>query len=172
MFTPFPTIIDLQLLHALVKDMSDRFFPLIRYKRLNKNATVIDPVHREVRETSKQFYDEIDVRAFPIPEDEKLPLTKFALEELRNVTFQISVPSLLEAGLIIQDGTTMEITLLCGIGDRMFHSYGLEYEVLSVKRGKMFGSTDIPLYYLFVTERFREDADITCGIICETGTES
>ena len=157
MQTIFPSLADLSIIYRLQKERGDRYFPLIRYKRLILVNSEINDIHHEIDESDKQFEDPIDIRAYVVPDAETHPLNEFGIEEKRNLTMHITVPHLLEAGFVEQDEATGNVRRICKIGDR-FEFSGVEYNVLDITRGKRFANTDIPIDFIFISERYREEA--------------
>ena len=70
---------------------------------------------------------------------------------------QISVPHLIKAGLATQNPVSLDLTLSCRIGDRFTYSL-YTYDILDITRGKMWANTDIPLFYNFRAEIFRDES--------------
>ena len=156
MRTTFPQLLDLDNIYTLLEERGDRLFPTVSYKILERATAEVDDVHDEVSEERKQFEDVAEVKAYMYPDRVTLPMRKFGLERMRGVVMSISIPHMIGAGLATQDPDTYEVTLVAGIGDRFWHSEAVEYDVLGVVRGKMFGITDIPLFFDFQAEIFRE----------------
>lgn len=161
--TAFPSYADVNLVYALNKEWGDRFFPSIEYKRIMLIDSEVDDVHKEIPEEHKQFYASITIKGFVQPDPERYPLTKFGIEQVRNITMTISVPHLLESGLAEQDPETKIITLICQVGDRFTYS-GILYDVLQIARGHVWANTDIPVDFTFRAERFRSEAIPFAGV--------
>jgi len=152
----FPRLADIDNAYRMLKNMGDWYYPEITYKELIiPDRAEIDDIHLEASETRKRFKLPIKVRAYIHPDPVTQSLTNFGLEERRNVTMSMTVPHMIDAGLATRDVKTGEISVLAKIGDRFWHSESVQYDVLEVKRSKMFGLTDIPLTFDFVAERFR-----------------
>ncbi len=158
MLTDFPAIADISLVYTLVDHWCERHFPIVQYRVLNTPEVMIDEIHDEVLEVDKSWSDAVSLRAFAAPADQMYPLTPFGIDELRDVILQVSVPSLLTAGLMTRDATTLEVTRLMIVGDRFTYSNGIEYDVLVWKIGPTFGNTETPLYYFASCEKVRRDA--------------
>jgi hypothetical protein len=155
--TRFPGLRDLNNAHRLLRHRDRRFFPLLQYKQLNSEPPAVDPIHLEIPEHEKTFDDAIEVRAFVSPEGESYPYSRFGVEQQRNTTLQVSVPSLLDAGLATEDDDTRAITLEAKPGDRFFYDESW-FDITQIRRFQLWGNTDIPLVYEFMSERVRLDA--------------
>ena len=162
--TAFPHLEDLTIVYRLVTDWCDRFFPIVRFKRLLWNDDELDQVHNEIPERAKRWSELFDLRAYAEPANQQYMLSRFATSEERPVPLQVSVPHLIEAKLAWQDPDSLEITLIAKAGDRFVFSEEIEHDVLTVRRGKMFGNTDIPVFYIFDTMRRHEESDVYTGV--------
>jgi hypothetical protein len=170
MLTTFPAVADINIAYRLVEDWCSRFFPLVAYKQVEWGKAEVDEVHQEVLERDKRFGEAISVRAFVEPGEQNFPQGRFGLESVRKPLLHISVPDLVSAGLATQDEDTKVVTLAAQPGDRFWFSpdnFGgpdIEYEVLSVRRGRAFGNTDLALYYEFPSERRRLESSDYAGL--------
>lgn len=165
MLTTFPSLDDLHLVNRMLAEWTARHYPLIPYKRLlTDEATETDDVHDEIPLNEKRFSSVIQLRSFAAPAIEVHPLTRFGLEHQRDVVLQVGVPDLVKVHLAEQDINTWEVVLSAGIGDWFQFSEGVWYEVMNVKRLRMFGNTDIPLVFEFTAERAREEAETFAGV--------
>lgn len=157
MITTFPNFADYNLVLMLEKDRAERFCPVVKYKKLVLEETEIDDIHKEIAESRKRFLDPVLVRGYVEPDGETHPLTRFGIEQVRNVVLNICVAHMVESGLATQDRDTKEVAQTCAVGDR-FEFSGFLYDILEIRRGKMWGCTDIPIWFQFRSERVRFDA--------------
>lgn len=144
-------------IYNLLRGYSRQFFPLIPYKRLLTQPQELDDVHGEISETQKRWSAYAQLRAYPVPTLITQPLTEFGIEDARKADLLVTVPDLLDAGLITQDPVTFEITLVGGIGDRFFH-HNREYDILTFTPAAYWANSDIPLYYQLKGELFRQQS--------------
>jgi hypothetical protein len=151
--------------YRLIEDWCNRHFPVVQYRKLAWVEDEIDDVHRELPDRHKRFEDSIALRAYvDTGEPQRTPHSRFGLERVRKPALVVSVPHLISAGLAQQDDTSWIVTVSAESGDRFIFSTGdydgaeIEYEVLSVQRGRMFGNTDIPLTFRLPSERRRLDS--------------
>jgi len=165
MQTRFPThIVDLNRgIFRILSDYTRLHFPVVSWRVLATPDAELDPTHLEVDEVEKEWATGINLRAYFVPEEESYPLTRFGLEQIRDVTLQIAVPDLVTSGLATMDKETGAIVLVCSIGDRFVYST-LEYDVKEIWRGPPFGNTDIPIYYFASAEKVRPRAELYAGI--------
>lgn len=154
MFTEFPNHEDLGITYRLLLEYGDRYYPLISYRKLILVPTEIDEIHGEIEDREKEFSDYFQVKGYVDTDQETHPHTRFGVERTRNAVLHISVPHMLAMNLAIQNPATKVITLNCATGDRFIYS-DFEYDVLEVRRGKMWANTDIPLYFDFRAEKYR-----------------
>jgi len=164
MQTAFPHLDDLPLVYKLVEDYCDRFFPVVKYKRLIFNDDEKDSAHNEIPERAKRWSVSFDLRVYADPADQQYLMDRFGTAEERPVPLQVSVPHLLKAELAWQDPVTKEIVLVAKAGDRFVYSEEIEHDVLTVRRGKMFGNTDIPVYFQFDTMRLPLESDAFAAV--------
>jgi len=162
MQTQWPTLRDLANIQRRMRDYCNRHYPLITYWRQVTSAEAVDDVFAEAREAEKVFTDGVDgrpaphqVRAAPAPDAEARPLTKYGVEETRDVTLKVSVLSLVQAGLATQNPNTLAATIIAAAGDR-FRFSECVYDVLSVICATRFANTDVPLWYDIRGTRYRE----------------
>ena len=160
--TQWPSLRDLANLQRRERDYCDRHFPLITYWRQITGREVVDDVFDEVREAEKLFTDGVagrpvphQLRASAKPDPEAQPLSKFGVEETRDILMQASILSLVQAGLATQNLDTLEVVTLAKAGDRFKYS-GDVYDVLTVMPSIRFANTDVPLYYDIKGTRYRE----------------
>lgn len=161
-----PRLLDIGYAYNELQARSTRFFPLVSYYRILTTPADPDDIHGELPDYLKKFSDPVLLRAFVRPDPETHPLTSFGLEQVRDVTLEVDIKSLVDAGLAEQNTTTWEVTLNCKIGDRFVFGKPVEYvyNILEIARGESFFSTDIPLYYLFKATRYRDEASEFSGI--------
>lgn len=157
MITQFPNLADLRIVYTLARDYAERFFPTLEYRKLVFVPTEIDDVHDEISDREKVFEAPVHLVAFVAPEGETHPLTRFGLEQVRNIELQITVPHLIDASLATQDDDSKEVKLLAKIGDRIMFS-GFVYDILEIHRDKMWANTDIPITFKMRAARYRADA--------------
>ncbi|MHC4797459.1 MAG: hypothetical protein ACYTF1_12520 [Planctomycetota bacterium] len=99
MQTTFPSLNDLDITYALQKERGDRSFPVVAYRRLILVASEIDDIHHEIDEEDKEFADPVDLRVYPIPDEEIHPMNDFGVEQKRDWRMEINVQHLIKAGL-------------------------------------------------------------------------
>ena len=163
MRTTFPSVIDLNAVYRILWDYTRFHFPIVNYRVLDVEDQELDPVYLEVAESGKSWEDAVELRAYFVPDEETYPLTRYGLEQVRDVVVQVAVPDLVQTGLVTMDPDTYVQTLVCGIGDRFEYS-GVEYDVLQIVRGPHFGNTDVPIYYFMNCEKVRPESDQHSGI--------
>lgn len=163
MRTTFPRLEDLKAPYMILSDYTRFHYPLIDYRVLNVADSQLDDVHLEIDEGEKTFLPAVEVRAYVAPDEEQYSLSQYGLEQVRDLVLEISVPDLLESGLITQDLDTLVITPILGIGDRFFYT-DIEYDVLERYRGPSFANTDIPLWFILNCEKKRPSSEYYAGI--------
>ena len=161
----FPTTVDIKTAYLLMRDYTKRHFPLIAYQQLLTTVEELDEVHGEIPERAKRWSAPFWLRAFVVPEPVTQSLTKFGLEEQRNVEMFFTVPDLVESGLADQNTTTFELKVKTqGLGDHFFY-HGVEYEVRHFVPHARWGNTDIILYYSIKAEIYRQPSSAVNGMI-------
>lgn len=160
----FPNNRDINAVYKLLSDYTRLFCPVVEYRVLDVATSELNPVYLELDASERTWEDAVDLNAYVIPEDETYPLTKYGLEQVRDIALQVAVPDLVTAGFVTQDPDTWEIEdNKCSAGDRFFYS-DIEYQVLDVVRGEHFGNSDIPIFFLFGCEKVRPESDKYVGI--------
>jgi len=159
LITQFPSHEDIRIAYKLTEESCERHFPTIKYRKLIIEETYVDDVHDEIEETEKQFANPVTTKGYVEPDEESYSLGRFGLDKARNVILSVSVPHMIRAGLAQQDSVSLDVTLACRIGDRFTYSK-LVYDILDIVRGRMFANTDIPLFYNFRAELFRDESDL------------
>ena len=163
METKFAGLLDLKAPYMLMLDYTRLHFPIIEYRVLDVEDVQLDEIHLEIDEGEKTFLPAVEIRAYAVPEEEQYTLSRYGLEQVRDLVVQVSIPDLIIADLATQDLDTFVVTPVLGIGDRFFYS-DIEYDVLERYRGPSFGNTDIPLWFFLNCEKRRPSSEYYAGI--------
>jgi len=147
----------------LAEERADRLFPVVQYEKLTIVEGEVDEIHDEITDMAKAFEAAVALRGFVAPEQERHPLAKHGIEKVRNVILSVTVPHLIAAALATQDAVTLEVDLRSETRDRFTFSTML-YDILEVRRGRMFANTDIPIYIDFLAERYRPESTSYKGV--------
>jgi len=164
MIAPFPCTNDIWHIYSMIECHSNRHYPFISYYVLETPTDAeLDDIHDEIPEYHKNWSDAVQVKAFALPADQAYPLTKFGIEELREVVLFVAVPCLITAGLAAQDTTTGMVTLGVQPGDRFTYS-GHLYDILEWRRDKAWANTDTPITFIATAEKVRREITPYAGI--------
>lgn len=164
----------MMLLHDYATDIMPNNltrFPTLKYRRMTTpTSQKLDNLHSEVLPANDQFteYDlPINVTANP----KRQELSRFGLDEPRELTLYLALPVLEEHGLVIQkkkqvvvDGAEeddAEDTLDMGpllfltlIGDRVFFQ-GHQYVILNIYEDQFFANSEIPMWLVAACNKWQ-----------------
>ena len=154
---------DVGAIYMLLGDYADIQFPLLDYKVIATPVVELDPVHMEIDESDKTWEPVVKCRMFVIPEEEHYLLSRYGLDNTRDLVVQAAIPSLVDVGLASYDPDTHVVTPRIGPGDRLIYS-GIEYDVNERYRGAHFGNTDTLLYYIMNLTKVRRESSEYAGI--------
>lgn len=149
-------------------------FPELTYlQQVTDDSQWIDEDHMEVRPEDKKFV-QYNLHAYVTVQPKRQELSKFGLDEPRDILVYPSLPILEDAGLVTQvnaeyaNGSFKEDikptrlaggNLLFGINpeDRVWFQHQL-YTVLNWYEDRFFGNTSIPLYLVLACNRYRRNS--------------
>ena len=154
---------DVLATYMLLCDYADLYFPELDYRVIDTPTVELDPVHMEVDLSDRTWEPVVKCRLFVVPAEEQYQLSRYGLDNVRDLVIQAAVPSLIEAGLASYDPDTRVVTPRLGPGDLVSYS-GIDYEVLERHRGQMFGNTDCVLYFLLNCQKLRRESSEYAGI--------
>lgn len=148
-------------------------FPTLTYRKMaTPRDTAITDLHLEVLQREK-LWDDFEFPIYVVADPAQKELSKFGIDERRDLMIRIALPVLEEQGLVIQknavqfvDGVEVELDpvtvdhgplhFLANLGDRVFYQ-GSQYEILDLKPDQFWGNTDIPCWLLGTCEKHKLD---------------
>lgn len=169
----------LEMIHEYATDIQPNHitrFPLLKYRRYTTPVdNLTDDLHEEVM-PGRRTYQDYNLFAYVSAEPKRQELSKFGIDEPRNLMVYLAITVLEEAGLAVQlqaeypEGTTDQddlvedpdskdggrIRFLVGLGDR-FWFQRQEYVILSTHEDQFFGNTAVPTYMVASANLVRED---------------
>lgn len=154
-------------------------FPTLKYRRrVTPDSALLDTLHREplpVNDEWETYNLPLLVQANP----KRQELTKFGIDEPREITFSFALPVLEEHGLVVQkkrqvivDGAEQDdpadtldggpLMFLVLLGDRVFFQ-GHEYVIMNVYEDQFFANSEIPTFLTAACNKVQPDtpADAT-----------
>ena len=151
-------------------------FPTLKYRRrVTPDSAMLDDLHREPLPANDvwQTYDlPLMVQANP----KRQELTKFGIDEPREITFSFALPILEEHGLVVQknaqvvvDGAEQDDTpatidggplmFLVLLGDRVFFQ-GHEYVILNIYEDQFLANSEIPMFLTAACNKWQPDTTV------------
>jgi hypothetical protein len=138
-----PADTDISIVKALHADIFKRSFPRIQYARLDRKTTVVNRLYLETRQFV--FLKPIEMPAYVKVKPAEQELSRFGIDEKRELLLVLSIPILDELGLGANAVT---------IGDKVIYDR-TEYQVLSIVRDSYFVNWNISLELVCTLNRFR-----------------
>ena len=137
---------ELDLIRSLNEELFRLYFEKVGVKTLDRSSTSVDKLYRESKE--RVYRNPVEVDAFVVRNPAEELLSKFGIDERRELLVTFSKPLLDEMNLTVS------------IGDRVVLSSGEEYEILSVssERGDYFGNTGKAVQIIVTAKRATENA--------------
>lgn len=134
---------DVVFVKQLHRDLYRLVFPRVLWMQIDRKATVVDRLYLETRRFI--YKAPVEMPIFVQVKPSAQLLTKFGIDEERELLAVFSIPILEEMGL-----GSNEVT----IGDKIVYD-GTEYEVMSVNRYSYVFNYNIPLDLVTTLQRFR-----------------
>ena len=137
---------ELPLIKGLHKELFRLYFEAVQLKVLDREATSADELYGE---TKKRVYKEpVEIDAFVVRNPPLKLLSKFGIDEQRELLLTFSRPLLEEKNLTVS------------IGDRVILKEGEEYEILTFApdRGDFWGNTGEYVQFVATAKRTTENA--------------
>jgi len=137
---------ELPLLEGFHKEMFRLYFESVKLAKLDRDSTEVDELYGE---TKRRVYREpIEVDAFVVRNPPVELLSKFGIDEQRDLLITFSKPLLEEKNLTVS------------IGDRVILKEGDEYEILTLgpDRGDFFGNLGEFIQFVATAKRTTENA--------------
>ncbi len=137
---------ELDLIEKLNGELFRLYFERVRVKTLDRSSTSVDNLYGESKE--RVYKNPVEIDAFVVRNPAEELLTKFGIDERRELLITFSKPLLDEMNLTVS------------IGDRVVLRGGEEYEILSITsdRGDYFGNTGKAVQIIATAKRATENA--------------
>lgn len=151
-------------------------FPTLTYRRrVTPDDNLIDDLHIEALPHNRVWIDyefPIHVEANP----KRQELSKFGIDEPRDLLAYFALPVLEENSLVIQENAKVvtggqavdadpatqdggPLLFLVNIGDRLFFQNYL-YEILTIHEDQFFGNTEIPCWLVATLQKWRPNVPV------------
>lgn len=142
-----------------LREYSELHFPQLIYRLVKMSQPEMDEYHREVDPEVVEYYTEINVLAYVEHEPKQKELTRYGIDEKRDVKLRIAMPIAIDVGLASQpDPPFGEITYNLNPGDQFWFD-GKKYKVLNWYRENYWGSTTYPLWLTLFAEIRHPDVE-------------
>lgn len=130
-----------------LREYSNSRFPTVDLIMLDRDQTIVDPLYLEA--TNKRFKNPTPIRCLPEAEVTKKTLTKYGLEQQRQVLFKIPTLFLADINYLYNSDTWM-------IGD-LVRWGGDVYEIKDQVKAQdgYWASTNICMYYILGADYYR-----------------
>lgn len=132
---------------SYLREYAETIFPLVDLIRLDRKLTPVDTLYME--SPARRFKLPEPIRCLPNHEPAKKLLTKYGMDETREVLFQICTVHLADLGYLQNNETWM-------IGD-LVRWGGDTYEIKQQAKATdgYWAQTNIPLYYILGADYYR-----------------
>lgn len=138
-----PPELDVVLVKQLHRDLYRLVFPRVLWMQIDRKTTVVDRLYLETRRFIYKAPIEMPMYIQVKPSSQLL--TKFGIDEERELLAGFSIPILEEMGLGANEVT---------IGDKIVYD-GTEYEIMTVNRYSYVFNYNVPLDLIATLQRFR-----------------
>lgn len=143
-----PDGFDVTVQKVWIREHTERHFPQVELIRLDRATTFVDPLYHEA--PARRWLDPIPLWASVQHRPSKKALTKYGIEQSRDVLFDVSTLHLSELGILEQSETFL-------IGD-LIRWGGDHYEIKDQIRdtSAYWGTTNIPFFLVLGADYYRE----------------
>ena len=166
----------MMMLHEYASDVMPNSltrFPVLKYRRFTTPTSQhTDSLHTESLPANEQFV-EYDLPIYVSAQPKRQELSKFGIDEPRDLLIYIALPVLEENGLVVQKnrqivvggieqddpedtGDHGPLLFLCRPGDRVFFQ-GHQYVCLTSYEDQFFANSEIPTWLVFACQKWQPD---------------
>lgn len=131
-----------------------------------RSDELLDDVHLEVLDSGRRFKPPVKLRTMLQENPSQYQLSKWGLDETREIVFFPAVIALVEAGLAEfteSDDVTTRPTFDIAIGDRITWD-DRRFLVMEIAREKQWGNTNLPIYLRVTCSLWRETTPPACSL--------
>lgn len=147
---------DLDTQNDLLAEKAQEEYQPISYLRRVTPLDDLDEVHMEVEESDEHWADAVTLFMLVKAPPASNPLTKFGVDESRDLTIQIPTILLERAGLATRSA---DLTVECVLdaGDRFVWA-GVIYDVMQATQDQHWANTYYPLFWTIKAKIYRHEA--------------
>jgi hypothetical protein len=140
---------DLNIHEKMLLGYAQQFYPEIELAELDREATYVDDLYHD--STVKKFKTPVTILSFVEHNPSKKLLTRYGMDEQRDVVFNIPVSFLVQAGIVLQSDTYLIGSLIKWGGD----NYEIRDQNYPVDSYWM--NTNIPFYVSLAADYYRQE---------------
>lgn len=146
-FVKIPDVASTALQKSYLREYADAMYPKVDLIRMDRNLTVVDPLYLE--SPARRFLPPISIRCLPDHEPAKKILTKYGMDQTREVLFQVCTMHLADIQYLQNNETWM-------IGDLVKWG-GDVYEIKQMAKATegYWAETNIPMFYILGADYYR-----------------